>query len=297
MTFDPDVHSLSWYVRQWRFRFPRGTPEMIRENRMQILFVDQQRGLDVETMMDNARSDGFDIPEDLHIEDFVCMVLADYHGTEVVWSSLRQVWDAEPSPPPDAATPGPPYELIYADPPWPYRNLKTGGSHKSGASQHYNIMSLEDIQALPVKALADKRCALFLCATVPLLPEAVDTMAAWGFKYKTALFWHKTGRLGMGYWFRGQVEVVLLGIRGKVPSFRCQQPNIVSSRPGAHSEKPPELRDLIAGAAYPVLSGARLEMFSRDYFDGWDIFGDEVDSTIELVDGEWRRKEVDNDPI
>lgn len=293
MKFDPNTHSLSWYVRQRKLRFPYGVPDVLREEFLRLIFVSSD-GLLLEHMADAAREDGFHLDADMHPEDFLALVIADYHAGDntqhQVWSSLRQIWEVEPDVPPDPEVQGPPYELIYADPPWPYTNKKTGGSHMSGAGQHYTIMPLEWIKALPLRTLAAKKCALFLCATTPLLPDALDTMAAWGFTYKTALYWHKTGRLGLGYWFRGQVEIVLLGIRGKVPAFRCQAPNIVSSRPGRHSAKPAEIRDLIASAAYPVLKGARLEMFSRGYFAGWDVFGDEIDPDIELVDGVWRRR-------
>lgn len=297
MRFDPDRHSISRFVRQRKLSFPyssysphSSTPRMLKEGGMQLLFVDQQNGLDVEDMMTSAREVGFVIPADMHPEDFLCMIIADHDESVRVWSSLRQAEPEETPTPPEPEIPGPPFEIIFADPPWPYRNKKTGGSHKSGAAQHYNIMCIEDILALPVHTLADKRCCLFLCCTVPMLREGLETMEAWGFQYKTSLFWHKTGRLGLGYWFRGNMELVLVGIRGKVPAFRCQSSNTITSKPGRHSEKPAELRELIASAAYPVLPGARLEMFSRGYFEGWDVFGDEIASTIELVEGEWRRK-------
>ena len=70
--------------------------------------------------------------------------------------------------------------MIYADPPWRYQNWKGQGV----AERHYPTMTLEDIKALPVAGLAGKDCVLFLWATCPMLPEALDVIRAWGFTFK-----------------------------------------------------------------------------------------------------------------
>ena len=287
MTFDPNTDSLAGLVSKRRIRFPNGTPDALKY--LALILVDNRKGLLTEDMMQHAKEEGFELADDLPLEDFLEMVRGDHERTDRVWSKYRTAWDEDA---PAESAPkilGPPYEVIYADPPWPYRNKKTGGSHTSGASQQYAQMTLPEIQALPVSDLAADRCALFLWATVPLLPDAVETLAAWGFKYKTALVWNKPGRLGMGFWFRGQVEILLLGVRGKVPPFRCQERNLVSAKSLGHSKKPEEIRDLILRAVGSTLHGAKLEMFSRGFFDGWDVFGDEVGSDIELAEGVWRR--------
>lgn len=137
------------------------------------------------------------------------------------------------------------YKVIYADPAWQYRNVKTGGSMTSGAVNKYPVMSIDDISRLPVQSIADKNAACFLWITTPLLPDGLKVLDAWGFEYKTSLYWHKTGRLGLGYWYRGQVEQCLFGIRGKVPAFRLAKPNIITEKPRKHSQKPDGIRELI----------------------------------------------------
>ena len=95
------------------------------------------------------------------------------------------------------------YGIIYADPPWHYDR-----KHGSGvAENHYPIMSIEEICALPVSELAAKDSALFLWATFPQLNEAFRVIDVWGFKYKTLAFlWLKQNRkadswfYGMGFW-------------------------------------------------------------------------------------------------
>jgi len=164
------------------------------------------------------------------------------------------------------------YRIIYADPPWSYKNKRTGGSMKSGASSKYPTMSVDDICDLPVKDIAHENSVLFLWATVPLLPEALNVMAVWGFKYKTMLTWRKIMSLGMGFWFRGQTEHLLLGVRGKVKAFRIQKANFVQCKAGTHSTKPVEFRTLIE----LVDLKPRIELFARKKTRGWDVWGNEV---------------------
>jgi N6-adenosine-specific RNA methylase IME4 len=71
------------------------------------------------------------------------------------------------------------YQEIYADPPWRYRNQKTGGSHRSGAAQQYAILTPLEVESIPVPTLVTRPATLWLWATVPLLPEIFTVMSAW----------------------------------------------------------------------------------------------------------------------
>lgn len=77
------------------------------------------------------------------------------------------------------------YSIIYADPPWEYRNM---GNIQATANAHYQTMKQKDIEALPIKNLAADNCILFMWATFPKLQEALNTIKAWGFEYKTVGF-------------------------------------------------------------------------------------------------------------
>ena len=175
-----------------------------------------------------------------------------------------------------------PYDIIYADPPWAYRNKKTGGSMVSGAEAKYPTMSVDEISALPIKDIASKNSVLFMWATVPLMPEAFQVMKAWGYKYKTMITWRKIMSLGMGYWFRGQCEHLLLGVRGQVKAFRLQEPNFIQAKVLAHSEKPEEFRQLIERATSKMPSRNAVELFARRSVAGWDVFGNQVEGSIRL---------------
>lgn len=111
------------------------------------------------------------------------------------------------------------YQIIYADPPWSYNQRGRGA-----AENHYATMSIDDLKQLPVERLAAKDAVLFLWATMPLLPEALDLGRAWGFSYKTCAFtWIKhyepSGKpaMGGGMWTRANAELCLLFVRGEPP--------------------------------------------------------------------------------
>jgi len=171
------------------------------------------------------------------------------------------------------------YGLLYADPPWKYRNNKTGGSMLPQET-HYPVMSTGDICALPISNMADKNAALFLWATVPMIEDAFIVMKSGGFRYKTMLFWRKIMSLGLGFWYRGQVEILLLGIKGNIKAFRIQKANIVQAKVREHSRKPDEFYKLIEATGLKP----RIELFARCKRDGWDCWGNEVSSDISLAE-------------
>jgi ParB/RepB/Spo0J family partition protein len=163
------------------------------------------------------------------------------------------------------------YGVIYADPPWRYDNVPMGDVARMN-EQHYPSMPLDQIKALPIPAADD--CVLFLWATVPLLPEAIDVMKAWGFTYKSASTWIKD-KAGTGYWVRGVVEHLLIGRRGDVPSPAPgdQFPGVIEAPRKRHSEKPDIFAEHIE-RLFPNVP--KLEMFARKARRGWNVWGNEV---------------------
>lgn len=147
----------------------------------------------------------------------------------------------------------------------------------SGSASKYPVLTIEELCQLPIKEICEKDAVLFLWATVPLLPEVFQVMKSWGFTYKTAVFWRKIMGLGLGFWFRGQVECLLLGIKGKVKAFKCQKPNFIQTKVLSHSEKPEEFRRLIEEATAKIPNPKRIELFGRKKVDGWDVIGYDID--------------------
>ena len=172
------------------------------------------------------------------------------------------------------------YKVIYCDPPWDYDNKKTGGSTSSGASQKYDTMSLDELKQMDLQA-ADNSI-LFMWATIPLLDQAFDLMRSWGFLYKTSLVWEKENHYGMGYWFRGSIEVLLVGIKGQVKPFRANMKNIIKTPIQKHSKKPDIFRKLIERLTQDATP--RIEYFARTKIHGWDTFGNDEKLKIEPLE-------------
>lgn len=171
------------------------------------------------------------------------------------------------------------FRVIYADPPWSFNNWSEDGENKN-ANQHYDCMTIEDIQNMKIEAIAGENSILFLWVTDPLLLEGLETINRWGFEYKTVGFtWHKTrpsGKefMGLGYMTRGNPEMCLIGTRGSVgrpknKGIRQYQAHHVRE----HSRKPDEIRQIIA----EMYDGPRIELFARQKFDGFESWGNQTD--------------------
>ena len=171
------------------------------------------------------------------------------------------------------------FDTILADPPWRFENGsgKIAPEHKR--LHRYGTMSAEEIFDLPVHKIAAPQSHLYLWVPNALLPLGLQTMDAWGFKYKSNLIWYKVrkdggpdGR-GCGFYFRQVTEVILFGVRGKL---RTAQPgrtqvNLFPTRKREHSRKPDELYDIIEACS----PGASLELFARHRRAGWTQWGDQ----------------------
>lgn len=178
------------------------------------------------------------------------------------------------------------YSIIYADPPWSYNAASSKGTSRGVAERYYPVMKSNDIGKLDVPARDDS--VLFMWATYPHLPDALEVMRAWGFEFKTVAFtWvkiypkSKNLSMGLGFWTRSNAEVVLLGTKGKKYPRRInagvQQVIIEPKR--EHSRKPDCVRERIVQLMGDL---PRIELFAREKTEGWDVWGNEVKSDIEL---------------
>lgn len=178
------------------------------------------------------------------------------------------------------------YKVIYADPPWRY-DRKRG---KGVAEDHYPTMTIEEICNLPVEELADEDCILFLWTTFPQLLEAFKVIKAWGFRYKTLGFlWVKLNKkadtwfMGTGSWTRSNAELCLIATKGKPKRMNFSVHQLIISRIEKHSKKPQEAREKIETLMGEV---PRIELFAREKAPGWDVWGNEVESDIEMKGGD-----------
>lgn len=176
------------------------------------------------------------------------------------------------------------YKTIYADPPW---KESGGGKIKRGADAHYSLMSVKEICDLPVQDLYDPNegCHLYLWTTNNFLQEAFKVIKAWGFEYVTTITWMKD-KIGLGQYYRGLTEHCLFARTKKILPYRLDENGkrlqgvtgfIEPKR--EHSQKPDMMREMIEKVSY----APRIELFARDYHDGWDVWGNEVEG-IEFND-------------
>lgn len=183
----------------------------------------------------------------------------------------------------DIANAGKKYRVIYADPAWQFNSKKTGGSFKSGAGQKYTVTSIDDMKSLPVANLADEDCLLVMWWVGAMPQEAIDLVHAWGFKLcnMNGFVWDKETKhgkdyFGMGHITRASTESAITAYRGKLSNLIVNRGvrSKIRAKVGAHSQKPQAFRDAIEKLCGDV---PRIELFARDEFDGWDVWGNHFD--------------------
>ena len=177
------------------------------------------------------------------------------------------------------------FGVIYADPEWKFEPYSSETGMDRSADNHYPTSGLDAIKRRDVGSLAADDCVLFLWATVPMLPQALEVMAAWGFEYKSNFNWHKD-RVGTGYWSRNRHEHLLIGSRGKIPAPAMgeQFDSSIEASVGEHSAKPEKFYEIIE-AYFPSLP--KIELNARVARPGWVRWGYEApeqDPTAKAAD-------------
>ncbi|WP_339229549.1 MT-A70 family methyltransferase [Oceanobacillus sp. FSL K6-2867] len=174
------------------------------------------------------------------------------------------------------------YNIIYADPPWQYRQRKGNGV----AENHYQTMNLKDICNLPIDTISHKDSVLFLWTTFPMLQEALQVIIAWGYTFKTVAFvWVKQNKsengffFGLGHWTRSNAEICLLAVKGRPKRISKKVHQLIVSPVEGHSKKPDIARDKIVELMGDL---PRVELFARQSPVDWDVWGNEVESSISL---------------
>ena len=185
------------------------------------------------------------------------------------------------------------YQIIYADPPWHFGSggvFQDGGCPVRKIEDQYVTTPTSQLKKLAVSDICDRDCLLFMWVIDSHIPEALDLMASWGFKYSTvAFYWVKKYATGsncynVGRWTMKTVEPVFLGSRG-TPMYLKKKSNIkqlVEAVRTKHSKKPDEVKERIVELVGDL---PRIELFARQKTEGWDVWGNEVESDIVLKSG------------
>jgi len=161
------------------------------------------------------------------------------------------------------------YDVLYADPPWQYAFAET---ENRAIENQYPTMTLDEIKSLSIPA--EDNAVLLMWATAPKLQDAFEVIEAWGFVYKTCAVWDK-GIIGTGYWFRGQHEILLIGVKGNFspPPPELRTSSVYSERRTQHSKKPDYYYDMIE-KMFP--NRKYIELFARQqYSEKWAAWGNQ----------------------
>jgi len=190
------------------------------------------------------------------------------------------------------------YKIIYADPPWQYGSKELYGDKVKNKTKRenrfrkieriYDTMTIKDIKELPIKEITEDNCALFMWCTDSHLKEGIEVMESWGFKYKTIAFvWIKKTNKGNTYknvapWTLKSTEICLFGTKGTMTKYKKDNSilQLVEAERTKHSKKPIEVSDRIEKMFGDI---PKIELFARNKKNGWDIWGNEVESDINLT--------------
>ena len=179
----------------------------------------------------------------------------------------------------DEFPPGP-FSLVYADPPWKFRDKAHAGAR--GAEHKYPVMGQAEICDMPVRLLVADTALLALWWVASQPEEAIAVAEAWGFRVRhmTGVVWVKetvngSPAFGMGHYTRAGAECLLLATRGRWTDLRQSRSvrQVITAPLGRHSEKPEAVAD-----ALEVLVGdvPRIELFARRFRPGWSTWGNEL---------------------
>lgn len=173
------------------------------------------------------------------------------------------------------------YQIIYADPPW---KLKAGtpNLHKKKQGNRellYPTLAIQEIKDLPIQGIVDNDAVLFLWTTNKYIESSYSIARCWGFEPSTMLVWCKKpkGR-GLGGTFGMSTEYLLFCRKGSYKAKSRHWSTWFEEKRGKHSQKPQFARDIIE----KCFDGKKIELFARTKTKGWDVWGNEVESDIDL---------------
>ena len=169
------------------------------------------------------------------------------------------------------------FSIIIADLPYLYKHGVQGSPEL-----HYGVESFEELCELGKKMPFADDAKIYLWTTSAKLKEGIQVLESWGFRYVTFKAWIKQHINGMGYHGRQNVELILVGVKGKfeIPEpedlensgFITEAESFATTREG-HSVKPDKLYEIVE-KEHPDMP--YLELFARRGREGWVSWGDEL---------------------
>jgi len=213
---------------------------------------------------------------------YACAAYDKYHelselpeGKNISWNKLITKYLPEPKenkveiPLPEGK-----YNVIYADPPWDIGSFVLD-KWESPLEDKYSTMTSEQLKELDIESLSADDCVCFMWTTLSTLPQAIDLLADWGFKYHITITWDKGGGWS-SCGFHRRTELVIFGYKGILSNVVKQKgeyiPTVINEKKTTHSTKPQIMYKYIEDRTV----GKKIELFARKKRSGWDSWGNEV---------------------
>lgn len=159
------------------------------------------------------------------------------------------------------------FEVIVIDPPWPYGTEYSPTGRR--AANPYPEMSLEEIENINLPSA--ENCILWLWTTHKFMRNSFEILDKWGFRDVAILTWVKD-RMGLGTWLRSQSEFCIMAVKGTPKVNLTNETTVLNAPMREHSRKPDEFYSMVDSLSI----GRKLEYFSREKREGWEIYGNDT---------------------
>lgn len=167
------------------------------------------------------------------------------------------------------------YSVIYADPPWDIGSMVLD-KWESPLEDKYPTMALDELKILPIQDISADDSVCFMWVTLTTLPDGLELLDSWGFKYHICITWDKgNGWSNVG--FHRRTELCLVGYKGRITEVIKQEgeyiPTLITESKTTHSTKPQRMYELIEARTI----GPKIELFARINRPTWESWGNQLD--------------------
>jgi N6-adenosine-specific RNA methylase IME4 len=169
------------------------------------------------------------------------------------------------------------FKVIHIDPVWSY-TMRTPKGYEKSPQKHYDCLTIEQLKDIPIGQHAAPDSAMVMWGVFPMMPQAIELLAHYGYRYVTGGAWAKqspTGRkwaFGSGYVLRGASEFYIVGKMGNPVEKSKSVRNLIVAPRREHSRKPEQIYSDIEA----LWDGPYLDVFGRCQRPGWTVVGNEA---------------------
>lgn len=189
-------------------------------------------------------------------------------ATQRLAKRLKQTEQTEIKSPP---LPDEKYQTLVIDPPWPSQKILREVRPNQDIFD-YPTMTIEQIKQFPLNQIAAENSHIYLWTTHKFLPDALDILEFWDFKYQCLLTWVKNVGMTPFSWMYS-TEHCLFGRKGNLDLLKKGIRLDFTGKVREHSRKPDEFYSKVK----LVSPEPRIDIFSREKREGFEQYGNEKD--------------------